>query len=423
MKNNNVFRAFEFASYNYLNEGKEGKKLPEELYNALRNYSGEKELPYYSLTANGVRFKNYVGALQIGKWTVEVLPKIDREIPEASVQPLLIQMLRQAGMLITHTPSYAELKLKHNYILDAYIQLFLEETRAIVRKGLIKKYRKEEENCFSLKGTLNFNKHVTKNLIHAERFYVRHTIYDKEQILNNILFKTLKLLLSLPLQSKQVLDIRGILLAFPELPDINVSGELFLRLPWSRKTEDYKNAIEIAKLLLLNYHPDLSHGKNHVLALMFDMNEVWEKWVFKQLKAAASKNNGTITIRPQLRKSFWQTCRGSQVYQKPDIVIERNGGKKIILDTKWKLIHDRPSEDDLRQMFAYNRLFNARLSYLVYPGNSGQISGHFYEKNENGECGLSFIRFFIDNKLSGEGIEDFWLSLSRKLEEEMIVLG
>lgn len=402
-----IFQAFEYASYNINNEGKEGKKLPEDLYDALKSYSGEKELPYYSLTATGVRFKNYVGALQIGKWTVEVLPKFDRGIPTNSAQPILIQMLRQSGVLKTNAPTESELRIKRNYILETYLRMFLDETKSILHRGLIKKYHKQEENAYAMKGSLNFNKHLNKNLIHAERFYVKHTIYDQQHELNRVLYKTLKVILGLNASYHLVSEIKSFALNMSALTDIHVSDEFFERIKWNRKNEHYKTAIEIARLLLLNYHPDLSHGRNNVLALMFDMNDLWEKWFVKRLRVVASDLGLPVSIKEQIKKDFWKSYKGVSIKQKPDIVIEIPEGKRIIVDTKWKIIHFRPSEDDLRQMFTYNLLFKSDRSYLVYPGEWKMISGEYFENTQNGNCGLAFVPFIKDGKLSDEGIEIF----------------
>ena len=402
-----VFQAFEYASYNTKNEGKEGKKLPENLYESLKSFSGEKELPYYSLTATGVRFKNYVGALQIGKWTVEVLPKFDRNMPTSTAQPILIQMLRQAGILKTNTPTESNLRIKRNYILETYLQMFLDETKSIIHRGLIKKYHKREDNTYVLKGSLNFNKHLSMNLIHAERFYVKHTIYDQQHELNQVLYKTLNVILGLDASFYLISEIKSLVLNMPELNDIHVSEEFFERIKWSRKNEHYKTAIEIARLLLLNYHPDLSHGKNNVLALMFDMNDLWEKWFAKRLRLAASDLGLPIGIKEQVKKTFWIPSNGYSIKQKPDMVIEAANDMRIILDTKWKIIHNRPSEDDLRQMYTYNQLFESNRSYLVYPGAGKIISGEFFRNEENGDCGLAFVPFLEKENLSSKGINYF----------------
>jgi 5-methylcytosine-specific restriction enzyme subunit McrC len=134
-----VFQAFEHAAYNIKHEGKEGKILPPEIFEALKAYAGDKELPYYSITANGIKFTQYVGALQVGRFSIEVLPKVDRyQKNESSAQRILIEMLRQAGYISVKSPTESNLRLKNNFILETYIQMFLKETWILVHKGLIK---------------------------------------------------------------------------------------------------------------------------------------------------------------------------------------------------------------------------------------------------------------------------------------------
>lgn len=406
MKTNRVFQAFEYSAFNIINEGREGRKLPEDLWQALKSFSGEKELPYYSLTANGVRFKNYVGALQVGKWTIEILPKLDRTLDESSTQPVLIQMLRQAGFIKTSTPTESRLKLKRNFILEAYLQMFLDETRKLIHNGLIRKYRKTEGNEFALKGRLIFSKHLNKNQTHAERFYIRYTIYNRQHELNRVLLKTLKILTTLSVNRQLITDAKSLILHFPDLEDITVSDEFYSRIIWGRKTDAYKKAIEISRLLLLNYHPDLSHGKNHVLALMFDMNNLWEKWFAHRLKIAFERLVDSVDISFQSKKEFWKPSYGKEIYQKSDIIIDFKGGSKIIIDTKWKLINDRPSEEDLRQMFTYNKLFDSNNSFLIYPGIKPPIYGEFFNYKDHGTCGLKFVSFLEDGKLSSHGIDE-----------------
>jgi 5-methylcytosine-specific restriction enzyme subunit McrC len=407
IKNNRVFQVYEHASYNIKNEGREGKKLPEELFEALKNYAGDKELPYYSITANGIKFKQFVGAIQIGRYCIEVLPKVDRIHEEESAHRILIEMLHQIGYLKITSPTESNLKIKRNFILEAYFQMFLDESFQLIHNGLIKTYHSDEGNQNALKGNLLFSKNILKNNVHAERFFVRYTTYDREHPLNKVLYKTLKLISQIHINSEISERANNQLICFPELPDISVSEEFFERVVWNRKTEAYRKAITIARLLLLNYHPDLSHGKNHVLALMFDMNDIWEKWVTRGLVVASKRLEGNISIKPQTRKVFWTGSNGERVRQIPDMIVEIDGKPWFILDTKWKLVQNRPGEDDIRQMFAYNKLFAAEQAYLIYPGSNKSVHGDFYESHMNGRCGLRFLGFIKDGRLSNAELSDF----------------
>ncbi len=406
-----VFQAFEHASYSTKHMGKEGKILPEPLFDALKRYAGDKELPYYTLTANGVRFHQYVGAIQIGPFCIEVLPKIDRHAGDESIaQGILVDMLRQSGYLSVQMPTESNLKLRKNFILEAYTRLFLEEAWKICHNGLVKYYYQQEGNRYSMKGRLILNRHLIANYNHAERFYVRFLLYDNNHPLNRLLYKTLKLLGSLNLSPDIFTELKVLTDTFPQLTDIEVNQDFFDRIRFNRKTEAYRKAVEIARLLLLNYHPDLSKGHNHVLALMFDMNELWEIWFTRRI-AAVAKSNSNITIRSQVRKLFWEGSGGVRVNQKPDIIIEACGKPEVILDTKWKILNNRPSEEDLRQMFVYNQLFRVKRSYLIYPGVSNTVEGNYFDSLDNGTCGLRMIPFVKDGRLNSEAINTFFGSL------------
>lgn len=350
---------------------------------SLQEFYGSKGVPYFTLTHNGVRFNEYVGVLQIGNLTIEVLPKADKEEKEDEKfkkkwKNLLIGMLKKVGAFDIHSPSSSALSLKNNSILDIYFELFVKEAEFLLHAGLIKKYRKTEGNVTALKGSLQFSKHIQQNLTHQERFYTRYTTYDVTHKLHIILYKTLLLLKQINTNVALQSRIGSLLLDFPEMPNIKVSEATFERIVFNRKSNRYKKSIEIARLLLLNYHPDLSKGRNNILALMFDMNLLWEKFILASLR----KFNPNIkSIHAQSQKSFWQSEDGSKSNIKPDIFIELNDNKKIVLDTKWKNLYGRnPSPEDLRQMYAYGEYYNAESVNLVYPGNDNSKSGWFLHK-------------------------------------------
>lgn len=360
-----------------LNQEFNGVKFDESKLKALQAYYGEKGCPYFSLIHNGIKFNEYVGVIQVGDITIEVLPKADKTNEHEGWRNVLIGMLIAVGYFDTHAPTSSSLKLKPNAILNLYFGLFIKEVEYLLHTGLVKQYRKKEGNLTALKGSLQFGKHIQQNLTHQERFYVCHTTYDVEHKIHFILYKTIRLLKQIDIDADLHSRVGALLLYFPEMPNLNVSEQTFDKLSLNRKTQCYKKALDIAKLILLQYHPDVTRGKNNILALMFDMNTLWERFVYISL--SKHKNRDT-TITAQTSKYFWQPKNGYRSKIRPDIVI-KNKDKDfcIVLDTKWKNINDyNPSPDDLRQMYVYHEYYNAERVALIYPGKESFNKSGFY---------------------------------------------
>ncbi len=387
-------------------------EFSEDSFNALQLYHASTKGMYYELGFKRIVFKEYVGVLQIGNLVIEVLPKADKRGADDNTQvvwrSILISMLQTVGMFNVKAPSSSSLRIKSNSILDLYFELFVSEIEYLLRNGLVKKYRKTEGNCTALKGNLLFNKHIQNNLVHQERSYVRYTTYDTAHLLHFILYKALRMLNQMNTVATLQSRIGALLLHFPEMPDIKVSDATFDKLVISRKTIQYENAIGMARLLLLNYHPDISKGNNNVLALMFDMNLLWEQFVTISLRRGFKESNRNAVVSGQLSKSFWKPKNGNKTSIRPDIVIKDESFGCVVLDTKWKnLSGTNPSANDLRQMYVYHEYFKAAKVALVYPGQNENREGVYWTPDGqigNQNCSMIGLRPEGDIKAWQKGI-------------------
>lgn len=354
---------------------------------------------FFSLTPKGVKFNQYVGVIQVEDITIEILPKIGKTAEEkdkATWQRVLIDMLRTCNWMQVHAYEKASLQFKPNSILEAYLDVFIRQCEQIYRRGLIKKYRYEEGNVSALKGKLLFNKQVQKNLVHKERFYTLHQVYDRENVYNKILHKALRLIPTISGSPFLKDRVYSLLLAFPELQDIKVSETTFASLLFDRKTAHYREAIEIAAMLLLNYRPDVSSGRNHVLAILFDMNELWEEYIYRQL---VKERSSTWKVRAQNARRFWQLKDGyKHKIIRPDLIVQdTQTGKSIVLDTKWKLPDNNiPSDADLKQMFVYNEYWKGKNAMLLYPHGAYTAEPLYFEGR--------FIERVRDEQIHGCGV-------------------
>jgi len=373
----------------------------------LHSFHSKGATSYYTLINKGVKFCEYVGVISTKYLTVEILPKADKisnknddDAAKKKWQRVLIDMLKSCGYLEVKSTSNANLKIKTNSILELYVSLFLQEVETLIHHGLIKKYRKVTENKPFCKGKIEFSKHITQNHIHKERFFIQYSIYDTNNHLNQILNETLKIIPQIT-DNSILLGFAGKLgLDFPELTPKNVSESDFEKIKYNRKTERYKTAIAIAKLLLLNYHPDIQKGKENVLALLFDMNMLWEKYIARQMKKIKDL---PYHVRTQSSKKFCTIYR-----VRPDIFLENNSSDKtrrsnIIIDTKWKILWDRkPSIDDVRQMYVYNQYFDSNQSILLYPTLIGKAPEDIVFEIEKHICQIKSIEIIKDGKLKND---------------------
>lgn len=397
MKTNRVhIRVFEHQTIVLKQRFEDGVVFDQAKLDAFVDFFG-KGVPYFELIRNGIKFNEYVGAIQVGNLLISVLPKVDRNYKEEETEKrkwnqILIDMLRSVNGFDIKATSSAPLRIKNNSVLDLYFELFIAEVEYLLRRGLVKKYRKTEGNVKSLKGSLQFSKQVSKNAVHKERFYTKHSIYDTEHILHIILYQTIQVLKRINSNSALVGRINVLLLNFPENPDMKITEAVFNKLVYNRKTLGYKKAIEISRLILLHYHPDLSKGRDDVLALMFDMNSLWEQFVLVSLRKCKE-----LKVKGQDSRYFWKPEGGKTRSIRPDITVSTKKGN-YVLDTKWKMVTSNPSIEDIKQMFAYHHYFDANKVALLYPGDSLHLTGKFIDINSQKhvsdmECGLLFTQY------------------------------
>ena len=101
---------------------------------------------YLDGIAKGVKFKNYVGVIQVDDLVIEILPKVDRDSDESTWRNVLLKMLHATGRISAESTGFAQVRKQHLNLLEIYFLFFLHEVRKLQHAGLIKQYRKETKN-------------------------------------------------------------------------------------------------------------------------------------------------------------------------------------------------------------------------------------------------------------------------------------
>ena len=189
-------------------------------------------------------------------------------------------------------------------------------------------------------------------------------------------------------------------LSFPEIKEIPIQKHHFDKVKHNRKTVAYNRALQIAKMIILNYSPDIRSGQENMLTLLFDMNKLWEEYIYRML---IRTKRDDIQVSFQNKQKFWE---GRTI--RPDLVITKKldgESDTYVIDTKWKVLdvkNPKPSDDDLKQMYAYNLYWNANKSMLLYPSSRPieERFGNYWkgrEIDELNQCKIGFADILDEN--------------------------
>ncbi|MBP8661614.1 MAG: hypothetical protein KBI09_11975 [Mesotoga sp.] len=125
----------------------------------------------------------------------------------------------------------------------------------------------------------------------------------------------------------------------------------------------------------------------------------------------------SINIRTQdMTYSLFDTPRRAFALR-PDIVLEF-GKRKVVMDTKWKLLSDTErnggiSQSDMYQMYAYGKKYEADRIVLVYP-YSDRISRTDIEYSSEDNVRVD-VRF-VDLRTPDSSISDILSEVTKALE-------
>ena len=383
-KNKKFIQVFEHQRLKYDDSG-DFQKLH---FDAMVKFNELHQNKYFTIGHNGIVFKNYVGVVQVGGLTIEILPKADKkaDADKNLWQSVLLNMLKVCRRIRVESVSETQLKKRHHSILDVYFEMYLTEIERLVNKGLIKRYQKNQSNQNALKGKLLFAKNIQQNLVHRERFYCEHQVYDRNHLLHQILYKGLRILKTFVNDALKD-RLNRLLFEFQEIDNIEISEKHFRKIVFDRKNSDYQKVFDIAKIIILNYSPSLNYGSENLLTLLFDMNALWEEYIFRILQKYKKDEE---KVSRQDSKKFWKNkCI------RPDIILQIEQ-KTFVIDTKWKIIEtNNPSDEDLKQMFVYNLHWNAEKALLLYP-KTGQTDSsfeefHYNKLNPKKKCKTGFV--------------------------------
>lgn len=388
--------------------------LPQRLYDRLYRSEGVREdrgeAPVFRWRRNNCLVGPWVGVMQVPGLQLEVLPKTDESTSQDGDQEVrdirsnLMEMLMRGGLGAVRARGVADLALKRGNLHDQLVDAFLERTLFELRRGLDRGYATEEDNLTTLCGKLVLSRHVALNAAQKTRFFCCHDVLTAATQIGVRLKQACRVLAARALPVAVLVKCQQVLALLDDVPDVTFRH----REPapaFTRQNERFEDIYGFACMLLEGQAPDARSGKVETFSLLFDMEQVFERYIAAFLASEVMDRFVDANLYPQAkghRHSLYLDGQEKVLRMAPDLLFvhETVGARKtLIVDTKWKRLTEEEggsrSRSDLYQLYAYLHRYDCQRAYLLYPKTAGVQTRDLEARGRNdshaGTVGFRFV--------------------------------
>ena len=380
-RENDFYRDKEEDFYDYEEEDFYGNYACEKIISRreaheLYNYAISKNLDMDNILweRDTLRFINYVGYIKLSTVSIEILPKISLNDSAELERKALLNMLSKCGILKVNYSEISSLKLYKESLNEILAYLFSKKLQKELRKGVYGEYVYIEENINSLKGSLRVQEQIKNIASHSSKAFCRFEEFSRDNKLNKILSFFVKEVMK-NVKNRETLKLLRISeMILGEVDERSVTLNEVNNFSFNRLNKPFEDAFTLGKMIVLGESALGKLGGNKAYSILFKMNEIFEIYIGKLLKELLYEE--TVHMQHSKYKLLIKEESNRGVFKLiPDIVIEKNGIERVIIDTKWKSVESKfnrhgVKREDLYQMYAYlTRYKNARTVILIYPYN------------------------------------------------------
>ena len=338
--------------------------LNQEHAKKFQKFLEEKQLTHaLDFGLEGITTCAHVGIIRFADFQLNILPKIIGEEDSLCLENLMF-MLRYTRKLEIHSMDSAEISQTKQPFLEVLIAHYANILLNALQRHIPHQYETREDNLPTVKGRILFAKNHLVNAANLARTYCQFDEFTPDNLLNQTLkfvSHALQKLTSVSQTRQKLLKINAV---YEDVTLRPVAYAETQKIILNRNHTMFKEPLELAQMFLQNSTISLHNHTFTNLAILFDMNKLFEEFVATALEQAFP---GQVKIQNKLKIiEDIDEIPGTSYTIRPDILF----GKDTIIDTKYKrlsLPEDKPSEADIYQMLAYNRFYNRKNIVLCYP--------------------------------------------------------
>jgi 5-methylcytosine-specific restriction enzyme subunit McrC len=320
-----------------------------------------------------VKFRSYCGVIQAVALVVEVLPKIAQD--DGFDRALLLRMIALASDFPLAAVDSDRLALQGHSLLLALVRWYCDELQTQMHQGMLKQYVTEADALGSIRGRWRPDVDALRHAGRRDRMHCEFDELTANNRYNQALKAALRRVMPLVRQSegvsRQVAQLLGWMV---DVDDVVVRAFQIDQLPMNRLTQRYSRALMMARWFLSEESPALSRGREAGLALLFDMNALFQRTLGALLRRVLPEG---LHLREEGPRRHLATDElGQRQFQmRPDLCILRGDQVLAIADAKWKLLDPSANgssqpgvaQSDAYQLHAYATTYGCSRVALWYP--------------------------------------------------------
>lgn len=360
-----------------------------------------------------LRLDQYVGVIETKCGTrIEILPKhVDINLNESNEtaiekeRELLKKMLKVSLHLPYRDAGEASLSRFKQPIHEWIIDQFLCNFEKLIQRGLRFDYHRVQEEQKYLRGQLQHVKHMRQSLARKHIFPIEYDIYEVDRPENRLIKTALDVVCKKTRSSKNWKLAQELRLMTGEIPKSQNIVQDFKQWQSGRLLALYAEIKPWTELILSEYMPVSTQGNWYGMSLLFPMEKLFEHYVAYYLRRELKEWD----VKTQVSSQHICIYKENPIFRlRPDIQSQhKKTRKKIILDTKWKLLDQNNGtrrfgvkDGDVQQMFAYSHYYldHASEVILIYPYQKNKFEDEIcFEFNvQNKQAFLRVVPFNLD---------------------------
>ncbi len=331
---------------------------------------------------------HYVGVIKYKNIQFEILPKLlGKNDSREQILKNLLYMLSYTKQLDIKDNEVANITSCPNPFIETLIRVFANRLFDALKRFIPKNYEICEENTSAFKGKLKIAENIRYNLANKAKFFCEFDSFTEDTELNQLFLYVATRLQSVSQDAHNKKILKFIINIYSDISFKHFTKHDLKRIRLNRSQQVFAQPFNLAKMFLEHSSVDMSKHQFDNIALIWDMNLLFEEFVFEFLKRNC-ESIGIYDVQYQKGRRLLESTDNQHYYANTfvDMFVKKEKKKPgIVIDTKYKLKSgDRGDFDnaDIFQVVTYCKLHNSGKAILLYPATDETVQEkHRYKLN------------------------------------------